>query len=268
MDVSDLLLGKGDLSVFVGFERPDVAFLAAHGTRAEDGALQGLLELLHISYTGSGIEASAIAMDKALSKQGFERAGLRVPLGELLTARDATATLKAPLVVKPNAQGSTIGLSFVDKEEDLRAAVDRAFQYDDAVLVEEWIQGVETSVPVLGDRALPPVEIVPKKGRYDFAAKYEVGGTEEVIPARLPAETIERLQDCALKAHRALGCRGATRTDIMVRGEELIVLETNTLPGMTVTSLLPNSARAAGMSYEDLADWMVQEVLHRHAETT
>jgi D-alanine--D-alanine ligase len=268
VDVSDLLLGTGNLGVFVGPDRPDVAFLAVHGSCAEDGALQGLMELLHIPYTGSGIEASAIAMDKALSKQVFERAGLTVPQGELLTEASSKPTLRPPVVVKPNAQGSTIGLSFVEDEKDLEPAIERAFQYGDAVLVEEWVRGVETSTPVLGDRALPPVEVVPRGGRYDFASKYEVGATEEIVPARLPEETLVKLRACALDAHRALGCRGATRTDVIVRDGGLVVLETNTLPGMTSTSLLPNSAKSVGMSYADVVEWIVQEALQRHAKAT
>ncbi len=193
---------------------------------------------------------------------------IRVPRGQLLTSRDEAVEVRAPAVVKPNAQGSTIGLSFVDRDEDLAQAVAKAFQYDSAVLVEEWVRGMETSVPVLGDRALPPVEIAPVSGRYDFASKYSVGATEEIIPARLPEAVLGRLQEWALKAHRALGCAGATRTDIIVNGDDLVALETNTLPGMTGTSLLPNSAAAAGIPYADLVDWMVQDALRRHAEKT
>jgi D-alanine--D-alanine ligase len=268
VDMSNLLLSEGDLTPFVGEGRPDVAFLAVHGTHAEDGAIQGLFELLHIPYTGSRIEASAIGMDKALTKTVLEQAGLRVPKGVRVSSADAPISLSVPLIVKPNAQGSTVGLTFVDKQEDLEQAIRKALQYDDSVLIEEWIQGMETSVPVLGDRALIPVEIAPKSGRYDFASKYEEGATEEIIPARLPEATLKKLQEIALKAHRALGCEGATRTDIFVRGEELIALEVNTLPGMTRTSLLPNSAIVDGMPYDDLVEWVVEDALKRYAKKT
>lgn len=268
VDVSELLLSKGDVSQFVGPDRPDAAFLAIHGTRAEDGALQGFLEMLHIPYTGPGIQASSISINKALTKQILERAGLRVPKGQLLTNPDEKVVIPAPAIVKPNAQGSTVGLGYVESDSEMPEAVRKAFQYDDAVLVEEWIKGIETSVPVLGDRALLPVEIAPATGRYDFASKYVPGATEEIIPARVPEHVLKNLQETAVKAHQALGCEGATRTDIFVCGEELIVLEVNTLPGMTKTSLLPNSAAAAGIPYEELVDWMVKDAIKRYAEKT
>jgi D-alanine--D-alanine ligase len=278
VDMAELLLSRGDLGSFIGPDRPEVAFLAVHGTHAEDGAIQGLLELLHIPYTGSGIQASAIAMDKQLTKAILKDRGLRVPEGVLLTSRDQPCNLPPPVVVKPNAQGSTVGLSFVETEADLQMAISRAFAYDDAVLVEEWVRGMEISVPVIGDWALPAVEICPASGQYDFAAKYTPGATEEICPARLPQDALDEAKRLALAAHSALGCRGATRTDIMVRlsddgeaksqmpkVEEFFILEVNTLPGLTGTSLLPNSARAAGISFEDLVEWIVKDALERHA---
>jgi UDP-N-acetylmuramate--L-alanine ligase len=272
LDVSEVLLSRGDLTQLVGPQRPDVAFLAVHGTNAEDGAIQGLLELLHIPYTGSGIQSSALAMDKQLTKQLLAARGLPVPKGILLSragdAGDVLGRMKAPLIVKPNAQGSTVGLSFVRNEQELPAAIQRAFQYDDQILVEEMIEGMEISVPVLGDRALPVVEIRPNGGEYDFAAKYLPGATEEIVPAPLSRELTEKAQRYAIQAHQALKCEGATRTDMIVRGDEIYILEVNTLPGMTGTSLLPNSARAAGMSFGELVDWMVQDALRRYAAQT
>ncbi|HZH98025.1 MAG TPA: D-alanine--D-alanine ligase, partial [Fimbriimonadaceae bacterium] len=268
LDMTELLLSKGDLSAFRGSERPDAAFLAVHGTNAEDGAIQGLLQLLHIPYTGSGIQASAIAMDKQRTKQILDACGLPVPAGEHLTARDQPFTVLPPLIVKPNAQGSTVGLSFVHEDSELEQALDRAFRYDTSVLVEEWVVGTEISVPVLGDRVLPVVEIAPRGGQYDFAAKYTPGATDEIVPARLPQHVYERAQQYALQAHRALGCEGATRTDMIVRGEDIFILEVNTLPGMTGTSLLPNSAQAAGIPFEDLVDWILQDALRRHGAKT
>ncbi len=266
MDVSETLLKQGDLRSLIGSERPDLAFLAVHGTNAEDGAIQGLFSLLHIPFTGSGIQSSAIAMDKNRTKMILQSAGVRVPKGELITDPATRCQLRAPVIVKPNAQGSTVGLSFVSRDSELPLALKTAFQYDDSVLVEEWIVGMEISVPVIGDRALPPVEIVPNTGQYDFAAKYLPGATEEICPARLKPEQLERAQEIALKCHRALDCLGATRTDMIVREDEFFVLEVNTLPGMTGTSLLPNSAATAGLSFDDLVDWIAQEALHRYAK--
>jgi len=263
VDLSELLLGKGDLRFLTGPERPDVAFLAVHGTNAEDGAIQGLCRLLHLPFTGSDIAASALAMDKRLAKRILSEAGLRVPCGAVLRSPDDPVELEPPLVVKPNAQGSTIGMGFVRRREELRPAIRRAFQYDTTVLVEEWVEGVEVSVPVLGDRALPPVEIAPRSGTYDFAAKYEVGATEEIVPARMPEEWIRRAEEAAVAAHRALGCCGLTRTDIILRDGEPFVLEVNTLPGLTPTSLVPRSAEAAGIDFADLCLWMIHDALER-----
>jgi UDP-N-acetylmuramate--L-alanine ligase len=319
VDVSELLIRSGDLKQFTGPERPDLAFLAVHGTNAEDGAIQGLFELLHVPYTGSGVQASALAMDKQLTKSLLRAKGIRVPEGVLVTRSSEVSSLGSigwpstrPLssetddvqlvprtshrgegryVVKPNAQGSTVGLTFVDREEDLERAVQKALQYDTSALVEERVVGMEISVPVLGDRALPPVEIAPVSGRYDFASKYTPGATEEIVPARLPAEVIAKVQEIALAAHRALGCVGATRTDMIVRRNpspgsgdsstpltpsskpnhfeewgEIFTLEVNTLPGMTATSLLPNSAKAAGIEFDDLVRWLVEDALARYAK--
>ena len=268
IDFTELLLSKGDLSKLKGPQRPHCVFLAVHGTHAEDGAIQGLLELLHVPYTGSGIQASALAMNKNLTKTILSQHKLRVPKGVLLENKNQECPIKAPAVVKPNAQGSTVGLSFVEKQEDLKAAIEKAFAYDNAVLVEEWVRGMEISVPVLGDKPLLPVEIAPKSGRYDFASKYLPGATEEIVPARLPQKTQDRAKEIALKAHQALGCEGATRTDMIVEepyeNAEPVVLEVNTLPGMTATSLLPNSARAAGIGFDDLVEWILEDALRRH----
>jgi D-alanine--D-alanine ligase len=296
VDISETLIKTGDLSHFTGDNRPDVAFFAVHGTNAEDGAIQGLFELLHIPYIGSGIQASALAMDKQLTKTRLKEKGIRVPEGVLVTSPDDAVSLKAPVIVKPNAQGSTVGLSFVERDEDVRAAVERALQYDSAALVEEWVVGTEISVPVLGDRVLPVVEIAPVGGKYDFASKYTPGATEEIVPARLPAGVLAEAQSIALRAHTALGCKGATRTDMIVRslsplppspfsdlseepqslnrrengegGVEIFALEVNTLPGMTATSLLPNSARAAGIEFDELVQWLVEDALTRYAAKT
>lgn len=264
VDVSELALSKGDFSRFVGSGRPDVVFLAVHGTHAEDGAIQGLFELLHIPYTGSNVQASAVAMDKQTTKTILAQAGLPVPKGQLVHSADEEIFLRPPLVVKPNAQGSTVGLTFVETEDQLKEAIRKAAAFEGGVLVEDWLKGMETSTPVLGDKPLLPVEIAPVSGRYDFDSKYTPGATEEIVPARLPAHLIERAQKQALAAHKALGCSGATRTDMIVVGEDLVILEVNTLPGMTPTSLLPNSALAVGMDFNSLVDWIVRDALIRH----
>lgn len=266
IDLTERLLSKGDVSFLVGPDRPDVAFLAVHGTNAEDGAIQGACELLHIPYTGASVQSSALCMDKERTKLILTAHGLPVPKGVLVDDPETPIELDGPLVVKPNAQGSTVGLSFVDDHADLPRAIRYALQFGDTALVEERIVGMEISVPVLGDRALPPVEICPMSGSYDFASKYEPGATEEICPARLPEATLQRAMELALAAHQAMGCEGATRTDMMVRRDpdELFILEVNTLPGMTGTSLLPNSARTAGISFPDLCDWIVQDALRRH----
>lgn len=275
VDVSNLLLSDGDLSVFTGPGRPEVAFLAVHGTHAEDGAIQGLFELLSIPYVGSGIQASALAMDKALTKTILRDRGLPVVESTLVTRktpRPVPIEPWRPVVVKPNAQGSTVGLSFVKTPEQLEHALDLALAYDDAALVEDWVTGMEISVPVLGGRALTPVEICPVSGMYDFANKYTPGATEEIAPARLPQAVLNQVCDIAVRAHQALGCEGATRTDMIVQEPQgdarPIVLEVNTLPGMTGTSLFPRGAAASGMTFDEVVGWLVEDARRRYAEKT
>jgi len=264
VDISDRLLSKGDASALVGKSRPDLAFLAVHGTHAEDGALQGFLELLHLPYTGSGILASAIALNKNLTKAALADNAIPVPNGILLTSPTDPVPFNGPWIVKPNSQGSTVGLSFVESVDQLRPAIEKAFAYDTEVLVEEWLKGMEISVPVLGDKVLPVVQIEPKSGQYDFAMKYLPGATEEIVPARLSPEVTARAQQLALKSHQALGCEGATRTDMIVRENiDPVVLEVNTLPGLTGTSLLPNSAKAAGIEFDQLIRWILEDALNR-----
>lgn len=265
VDVVEEVFLRGDLSSFVGPDRPDLAFLAVHGKPGEDGALQGFFETLGIPYTGPGVQASAIGIDKAMTKRLLGSAGLPVPQGESVTRDSPQCSLAPPLVVKPNSQGSTVGLTFVEDKSALQAALEHGFRYDETLLLEEWLHGVEISVPVLGNRALPVVEIVPATGRYDYASKYLPGATEEIVPARLDATLTERVQQLALQAHEVLGCVGATRTDMIVTEQGPVILEVNTLPGLTMTSLLPNSARAAGIEFDDLVEWVAREALTRHA---
>lgn len=261
VDLSVLALTTGNLGLLSGPERPDLVFLATHGPRSEDGALQGLLEFFHVRYTGSGVQASAVAMDKDATKRVLREAGIPVPMGDLVRRGESPPPWSGPVVVKPNEQGSTVGLSFVSVESELERAVTRALEFDKSCLVEEWLRGVEISVPVLGGRALPPVEIVPASGSYDFESKYTPGATDEVCPARITDEQTRLAQEYALRAHEALGCRGVTRTDMIVTSERIVALEVNTLPGMTPTSLVPRSASVAGISFDDVVDWMVKDGL-------
>lgn len=259
VDFSERLLADGNLAFLVGEARPDVVLLAVHGTRAEDGAIQGLLELAHIAYTGSGIQSSALCVDKAATKQVLALHGLPVARGFVLSRGDAIPPYEYPVVVKPNSQGSTVGMSFVEDADQLRGAIDKAFEFDDKVLVEEWLRGRELTVPIMGDRALPPIEIKPLTGQYDFANKYTPGLTEKICPAQVP----DTVKDVALKAHQALKCQGLTRVDIILVDDTPYVLEINTLPGMTKTSLVSLSAKAAGIEFVDLLEWMLEDAYAR-----
>ncbi|MBL8049494.1 MAG: UDP-N-acetylmuramate--L-alanine ligase [Chthonomonas sp.] len=271
LDATELLLGQRDLAPLTGVNRPDLAVLMTHGNRAEDGALQGFLELIGVPYTGPGIQSSALAMDKEKTKEILRAAGLPVPPGVQVTANEdpqhaAERVLREvggdEWVVKPNAQGSTIGVTFVNRPEDLAVAIAKGLHYDSSVLVERRLRGMEISTPVMGDRALIPVEIAPTGGKdYDFESKYTPGATEEICPARLPEETMRLVSDLALRTHQLLGCRGVTRTDMIVTAEGPIILEINTLPGMTPTSLVPKSAETAGMSFAELCQWIVEDAL-------
>lgn len=235
----------------------DAAFIALHGRYGEDGTVQGLLELLQIPYTGSGVLASSVAMNKLVTKQLLLHHGVATPaFAAYRSGDDLNAFLAArtayPLVVKPAREGSTIGVSIVRDAQGLRTGIAEALRFDDLVLVEEFIAGAEVTVGVLGDQPLPVIQVVPKGGFYDYQSKYTPGQTEYLLPAPLPEAVTCRLQSAAVTACRALGCRGAARVDFMVRGEDLFCLEVNTIPGMTETSLLPKAAGAVGIPFGDL----------------
>jgi D-alanine-D-alanine ligase len=245
-------------------EKFDRVFIALHGRYGEDGTLQGALELLGIPYTGSGVMASSVGMDKITTKIVWLAAGVPTPKYITIGA-DAdvdtagiVAALGLPLIVKPPLEGSTIGITKVTRAEDLQAAVDLARQYDKAVLVEQFIQGREFSVPVLGSgptaRALPIVEIVAPEGNYDYQNKYFTDDTKYHCPAPLDAATTAAIQAHVVNAYRALGCEGWSRIDVLLResDNQPFLLEVNTSPGMTTHSLVPMAARAEGTSYEDL----------------
>lgn len=263
LDPAEIFLATGDLSRLMGKDRPDCVLLPIHGPLAEDGSLQGVLDLLHIPYSSPGLLATALAMDKEKAKKILADAGIDVPEGFLVRQGEPIPELKwAKAVVKPNRQGSTVGLSFVTSTDQLKDAVELALRYDDSCLVEEMVEGVEISCPVLGDRALLPVEIRPKSGGYDFANKYTPGATDEPCPPiSLTEGQIEEARRIALAAHNALGCRGITRTDMIVTSTRIVALEVNTQPGMTETSLVRKSAAACGMSFDEVVKWMVEDAL-------
>jgi len=247
-------------------ERFDRVFIALHGRFGEDGCLQGALELLGIPYTGSGVMASSVGMDKITTKIVWLAAGVPTPTyatigehAELDTALDPiVAELGLPLIVKPPLEGSTIGITKVTRAEDFRAAVELARRYDRVVLAEQFIQGREFSVPVLGSgetaRALPIVEIVAPEGNYDYQNKYFTDDTKYHCPAPLDEATTKAIQAHVVNAYRALGCEGWSRIDVLLRASDNapFLLEVNTSPGMTTHSLVPMAARAEGTSYEDL----------------
>ena len=245
-------------------ERIELAFNALHGKFGEDGAIQGLLEMMGIPYTGSGILASAIGMNKIVSKAVFKAAGIAV--GPYLaldsTNRGSLSTVPAaigfPLFVKPSSEGSSVGVSRVDRQEELATAVDAAFAYDREILIERLLPGKEVQVAVLGERALGAIEIVPKNRFYDYEAKYKEGMSDHFFPARIPEDAYRRTLEAGLAAHRAIGCRGYSRVDFIVDPSGTPwILEVNTLPGMTATSLLPDIARGVGIAFPDL----VEEIL-------
>ncbi len=240
----------------------DIAFIALHGRFGEDGRVQGLLEMLQIPYTGSGVLASSVAIDKVMTKQFLLYHELPTPGFDFMRPGDSAADLLQrckylPVVVKPSREGSTIGITIAKNRETLRDAIDLAASLDGTVLVEDYIDGVELTVSVVNGKALPTIQIVPKSGFYDYQAKYTSRDTEYLLPAPIDAESYQLVQEAAVKACRAIGCRGAARVDFMFRDGEFFCIEVNTIPGMTETSLLPKAARAAGVNFEQLVEMIL-----------
>jgi D-alanine-D-alanine ligase len=255
-------------------EEIDVALIILHGRYGEDGTIQGLLELLDIPYHGSGVLGSALGINKILSKRLYEHAGLPVSPYLVLDRADPNGQAKVqevlgfPVVVKPEHEGSSIGLSIVDEASKLKPALKLAGEYDRLVLVEKYLEGTEITGAVLGNlhpQALPLVEIIPGENYefFDYEAKYKPGATEEICPARLSEELTKKAQNYAVKAHQALRCRGYSRTDMIVSNDEVYILETNTIPGMTATSLYPQAAAAAGISFSELLDRLIELALEK-----
>lgn len=256
----------------------DVAFVAMHGRYGEDGCIQGLLEIMHIPYTFSGVLASATGTEKEVAKSIYRSAGIPVPEGVDLKsdtqvddamAKELVKKLGLPIFVKPAANGSSYGVSRVTSADELAAAVAKAGSEGDRVLVESCIEGMEISVPVIGNdepHALPIIEIVTGSDFYDSKVKYEPSALHHVIPARLPEEAYAKAQELAVRAHKALGCLGASRSDFIVKSDGTpVILETNTIPGMTESSLMPDSARHDGIEFPELCRKFVEYALEAHA---
>lgn len=268
--VHEALLARGYDAVAIDVDRDiaqlllrewvDVAFVSLHGRFGEDGTIQGLLEIMGIPYTGSGVLASALAMHKVFAKKIFQGSGLTIAPYRVLRRGDPLDGLADafgfPLVVKPSQEGSSVGVSIVRKPEQLKAAVELAFGYDREILVEQFVKGREIQVGILEERALGAIEIVPKREFYDFEAKYTPGMAEHICPAPLPPELYEKVLQAGEAAHLALGCAGYSRVDFLVTEQgECYVLEVNTLPGMTSLSLLPEIAqKEAGIGFEELVE--------------
>ncbi|MDR2671802.1 MAG: D-alanine--D-alanine ligase [Coriobacteriales bacterium] len=253
----------------------DVAFIALHGEGGEDGCIQGALELMGLPYTGSGVLASALAMDKYRAKIIYTSAGLNTPQSVYISAAGKDVPNRAgtdpeqiiskiglPCVVKPTAAGSSVGITIVRDPERLPQALDDAFLQGSDVLIESYIAGTEITVPVLGGKnpkVLPTIEIIPKNEFYDYASKYDEGGSRHIVPARISRDAVAAASSAALLAHEALGCWGVSRTDMIVDADDCVwVIETNTIPGMTATSLLPDAAGFIGIDNQQLYELFIQ----------
>ena len=251
----------------------DVAFLCMHGKMGEDGTLQGFLEMIGLPYIGSGVWSSALAMEKAKSKLFYENAGIQTPVSVTLyspddmSVEDILSTVGESCVVKPATEGSALGVYIVKGADEVKDAIEKAFELDSEVLVETFVKGTELTIAVLGNEqleALPVIQIVPRNEFYDFESKYAPGGSQHLCPAPLNAEATEKVQAMAKAAHRVLGCSGISRSDfIMDENGEFWILETNTLPGMTETSLLPDAARAAGIEFPELCTRLIELALEK-----
>jgi D-alanine-D-alanine ligase len=253
----------------------DAALIILHGPYGEDGTVQGLLDLLDIPYQGSGVLGSSLGMNKLASKYLYETSGLLVPSYVVIGKKDTldadacVQRLGLPLVVKPVGSGSSVGISIVKSKDLLKEAVDKAFEQDSMVLIEAHIDGIELTGGVIGNdqlEALPIIEIVPSESFdfFDYEAKYTAGATNEICPARIDDVMTKKSQEIAKTAHKALFCKGYSRTDMILKGQDIYVLETNTIPGMTATSLLPLAAGEAGIPFSQLLDRLIELSIEGH----
>jgi D-alanine-D-alanine ligase len=275
-DVVRITVGEdtAELGAMIKRARIDVAFLALHGRHGEDGCVQGLLELLHVPYTGSNVLASALAMDKLKAKEMFRLHNVPTPPYYTLSSADDIADLETlhgsfgyPVIVKPRGEGSSLGVAKANSASELAQAIEAALAFDDTVIVERFVAATEINVGILDGEVLGAIEIAPKKGLYDYEAKYTPGMTEYFMPARIAPTRYRGVCNLAERAAKALGCTGAVRVDLLVTaGENEYVLEVNTLPGMTQTSLLPKIAAAAGYDFGRLCEAVLESArLHSPA---
>ena len=260
-----------DLAQVLSKLKPDVCFNALHGEWGEDGCVQGVLETLNLPYTHSGVLASALAMDKAKSKAVLAAAGVTVPGGGLFNRFEAAAehVMPPPYVVKPNAEGSSVGVFIVldGANRPPQEIVAPEWTYGEEVMIEPYVRGKELAVAVMDGKALTVTDIVPKSGFYDYEAKYGDGGSEHILPAQIPLKTLEKAMELAERAHAALGCRGVTRSDLRYDdiNDILVLLEVNTQPGMTPTSLVPEQAALKGVDFDNLVLWITEDAYARGA---
>jgi len=259
---------KENLQLDLIAQKADVVFIAMHGPYGEDGTVQGMLELAGVPYTGSGVLASALGMDKPMFRKLMKEEKIPTPDWIVLDFKDRFEKifekLDLPVVVKPSAQGSSVGVSIVRKKKDLPAALKKAFSFGPQIIVDEYLPGVEVTCGVLGNKspfALPVVEIIPKKEFFDYEAKYQPGMSEEIVPARISKELTKKVQETAIRVYKAVGCRGFGRVDMIISKGKPHVLEINTIPGLTPNSLLPKEAAAAGISYAKLLDMVINFAL-------
>lgn len=258
-----------DVAEVLAHLKPDVCFNALHGEWGEDGCVQGVLETLGVAYTHSGVLASALAMDKAKAKAVLAAAGVDVPGGGLFNRFDVARNhvIPPPYVVKPNAEGSSVGvfLVFDGVNRPPQEVVAPSWTFGEDVMVEPYIAGLELAVGVMDGKAMTVTEIVPKAGFYDYEAKYGEGGSQHILPARIPPHVLERSMRLSEMAHAALGCRGVTRSDLRYDdvNDVLVLLEVNTQPGMTPTSLVPEQAAAGGVDFDRLVLWITEDAYAR-----
>ena len=244
------------------YPRPDAVFNALHGRYGEDGCVQGLLNILDIPYTHSGLLASALAMDKPMAKRLFAAAGIPVAEHKIVRREDVVRgdVMARPYVVKPLNEGSSVGVTIVLEDDDTPPFTDADWPFGEEVMVERFVPGKELTVAVMGDKALAVTEITTDRGFYDYDAKYSDGGSAHLVPAPLEPAVYDEVMRLSALAHEALGCRGVSRADLRYDGETVYLLEINTQPGMTHTSLVPEQAAHVGLSFEELVSWMVENV--------
>jgi len=257
----DLLKLFSDISK----KKIDICFIALHGKGGEDGSIQGILELLGVAYTGPGIMASAVSMDKIISKRLFIQERILTPKfivieGEKINFKEIKDKIGLPCVIKPSNSGSSVGVSIIKKEKEIKKGIETALKEDDKVIIEEYIRGKEITVGVLGNKnpkALSVVEIVPKTKFFDYQAKYNPEFCDEIAPARISAKITANAQKLALKVYKLLNCKGFSRIDMMMKADKIYVLENNTIPGLTPNSLLPKAAKADNISFSELLEKII-----------